>query len=171
MSELRGYLKKLMPYAIIVLVVVLLRIFIITPVTVSGRSMEETLHNGQIMLLDKITYRFKKIGRFDIVVIKTDDEPLIKRVIGLPGEEVYLRDGNVYINGKKLKQNFDYNKDDDDFILEDLGYVKIPKGMYFVLGDNRGASSDSRVVGLIEKKDILGKTKLRIWPLNKIAIK
>ena len=155
------YLKEIIPYVVIVLVVILIRTFLFTPIRVSGSSMDPTLKDGYIMILNKIA----KIDRFDIVVVKSSGSRpvLIKRVIGLPGETVEVRDGNLYINGKKTKDN--YGKS----ITLDFKSVKVPKGQYFVLGDNRVVSADSRIYGTIKKEDIKGTTKLIIFPLNKIG--
>ena len=98
-----------------------------------------------------------------------DTKYLIKRVIGLPGEKIEIINNKLYINDKEyqedyLKNNLKYK----DFYLKDLGYDKIPKDMYLVLGDNRENSLDSRKIGLIKKSEINGKILLRMWPLNKI---
>lgn len=158
-------IKELVPYVIIVLVVVLLRTFIITPVRVNGDSMNQTLKNGEILLLEKYDRNFE---RFDIVVLKYNDEKLVKRVIGLPGESVEYINNILYINGEKVSETF-LTEETYDFELEMLGYDKIPKNYYFVVGDNRDSSLDSRLIGLIAKEDIEGKAIFRIFPFNKFG--
>ena len=159
--------KEIIPYIIIIIVVVLIRTFLFTPVVVVGDSMVPTLENKQILLLDKITYRFKEIKRFDIVVIDTGKSEIIKRIIGLPGETVEYKDNLLYINGEVIESI--YNFDTQDFTMESITESKlIPEDKYLVLGDNRLVSSDSRIIGLIDKKDILGKTSFSIFPVKKI---
>lgn len=159
--------KEIIPYIIIIIVVVLIRTFLFTPVVVVGDSMVPTLENKQILLLDKITYKFKEIKRFDIVVIDTGKSEIIKRIIGLPGEKVEYKDNLLYINGEVIESI--YNFDTQDFTMESITESElIPEDKYLVLGDNRLVSSDSRIIGLIDKKDILGKTSFSIWPVKKI---
>ena len=161
------FLKELIPYLIIVVVVVLIRTFLVTPVFVVGDSMVPTLKDKQVLLLDKFKYRFSDIDRFDIVVIKVGKKEIIKRVIGLPGEYVEYKDSKLYINGKVLENDFDF--DTIDFTMSEIcTEEKIPYNKYFVLGDNRLVSSDSRIIGLIDKKDILGKAGFSIWPIKTI---
>lgn len=150
---------------IIVLVVVAIRLFIITPVRVVGSSMDTTLKEKQILLLEKIDKNYK---RFDIVIIKNNNERIIKRIIGLPGESIKIVDGIIYINGEKLEDPY-ASSETSDFSLSTFGLTTIPEDSYFVLGDNRMVSKDSRILGPINKKDIQGKAIYRIWPLNKIG--
>ena len=150
-------------------------IFLGRPFTVSGASMYPTLHNGDRMILSKIG----DINRFDVVVLKAPDENVeyIKRVIGMPGDTLELKQGVLYINGKKIEQPF-INTEAlqkqtvfiDDFTLQSLiGETKIPAGKYFVMGDNRGVSRDSRMIGLIDRAAIEGKAVFTIWPMNQFG--
>ena len=160
--------KELYSYIIIVIVVVLFRSFIATPVRVDGDSMYSTFKNGDILILNKLD---KSYERFDVVVIKYGKSKLVKRIIGLPGENISYKDNDLYINGKKLK-DVDTSRT-GDFTLEELYEVdKIPSDSYFVMGDNRGNSLDSRFykVGFIKKSDIVGTTKIRLFPFTKIGI-
>lgn len=156
-------IKEIIPYIVIVLVVILIRTFLITPIKVIGPSMNPTLESGDIMILNKVS----KIDRFDIVVIDSDksNEVLIKRVIGMPGETVEIKDGSIYINGKKLKENFGKGE------TSNYNYIKVPKNEYFVLGDNRPISADSRVFGTFNKKEIKGTTKLVLFPFRNFGFK
>ncbi len=157
-------LRELIPYAVIIIVVVLIRTFLVTPIKVNGTSMTNTLQHGDTMILNKIGMKISDIKRFQIVVIKTDESYLIKRVIGLPGETIKYSDGKLYINNKVI--NDPYYKDN----TEDFDEVKIPEDNYFVMGDNRNNSKDSRIIGTIKKEDILGTTKLIIFPISDIGI-
>ena len=160
-------LKELIPYIIIVVVVVLFRTFIATPIRVDGPSMEDTLKNGDILFLNKLDKKFK---RFDIVVIYKSDIRLIKRVIGLPGENIEYKDNELYINGE-LVEDISLIRTGDFTLHELYGIDKIPEGYYFVMGDNRTISKDSRYydIGLIKKSEIAGTTSFRIFPFNKIG--
>ena len=162
--------KTVMSYLLIIVCVILIRIFFIDPVRVDGGSMDTTLANGQIMILNKIVYKRNDIKRFDIVVIDEGDKAIIKRVIGLPGETVENKDNKLYINGKETEDPYP-STETDDFSITDIGHIKVPGDCYFVMGDNRANSLDSRypTVGVIKKSQIEGRTKLRIWPLNKIG--
>lgn len=174
---MKKFIKELVPYVVIVIVVVLVRSFLITPVIVRGDSMDETLHDGEVLLLNKIVYRVDDINRFDIVVIKDqDDDYIIKRVIGMPGDDVSYKRDNLYINGKRVGNEFTEDET-NDFTLEEICEINgddcsngIPSDKYLVLGDNRDVSADSRVKGLIDRDQILGKTSIRLWPLNRIKL-
>ena len=158
--------KEILSYIIIIVVVLLIKHYVITPIKVNGNSMNNTLKNKDIMILDKISYRFQEIERFDIVVIKKGNDYLIKRVIGMPGETVEYKNNKLYINGKNIDEKFIHEKT-NDFIMEE----KIPDDCYFVVGDNRPVSNDSRYIGVINKKDILCKTSLVIFPFSRFGIK
>ena len=149
--------------------------FLGRPFTVSGASMYPTLHNGDRMVLSKVG----DVHRFDVVILKAPDENVeyIKRVIGMPGDTVEMKNGVLYINGKKVDQPF-INTEAlakqtvfiDDFTLESLtGEAKVPEGKYFVLGDNRGVSKDSRMIGFIDRSAIEGKAVFTIWPFGRIG--
>ena len=149
--------------------------FLGRPFTVSGASMYPTLHNGDRMVLSKVG----DIHRFDVVILKAPDENVeyIKRVIGMPGDTVEMKSGVLYINGKKVDQPF-INTEAlakqtvfiDDFTLASLtGEAKVPEGKYFVLGDNRGVSKDSRMIGFIDRSAIEGKAVFTIWPFGRIG--
>ena len=168
MYNMKKIMDELKSYVIIVIVVVLFRTFIATPVKVDGSSMDSTLKNNDILILNKLD---RSYDRFDIVVIKYGKTKLVKRVIGLPGENIEYKDNELYINGKKVEDKSISRT--ADFKLTDLyNKDKLPDGYYFVMGDNRANSLDSRseLVGLVNKKDIIGTTKIRLFPFNKIGI-
>lgn len=163
-DRIKNFCKELLPYVVVIIIVVLVKRFIASPIIVNGDSMMNTLHSKDVMILDRMSYRTQDIKRFDIVVVDEGDEYIIKRVIGLPGERITCIKGEIYINDKKIKDSHGFGVT-DDFIYE------IPDGEYFVLGDNRENSMDSRVFGSFKKSDILGKTKLVLFPFNRIGIK
>lgn len=160
----KNYVKEFLPYFIIIIVVVLVKMFIVSPIRVNGASMNPTLNDKDIMLLDEISYRFSDIERFDIVVVKEKSEYLIKRVIGLPGENISYKNGKLYINGKHIKEDFKH-KETMDFS------TTLGKDEYFIMGDNRTNSTDSRVFGPISRDEIIGKTSLTILPISRFGNK
>jgi len=162
-SSIKNIIKGAIPYVIIVIAVILLRTFIVTPVIVDGDSMNDTLKDGQILLLKKYDKNFE---RFDIVVFQHEDAKLVKRIIGLPGDHIKYEDGILYINGEIVEDNF--ASITRNFDLQYLGYDKVPDGYYFVMGDNRTRSVDSRRIGLIKEENIDGITNFRIWPFGKV---
>lgn len=163
------FIKTLLSYILIVLVVVFIRVFLIDPFRVDGSSMNTTLSDGEIMILNKIVYKKGDIKRFDIVVINEGDKKIIKRVIGLPGETIEYKNNKLYINGKIVKDPYPSTKT-DDFSITDIGHTKIPGDSYFVMGDNRENSLDSRYIGTIKKNNVMGRAKFVIWPISKFGI-
>lgn len=161
-------IKELLPYIIVIVIVVLVRSFIITPAMVDGDSMLPNLQNNNVIILNKLDYKLNSIKRFDVVVVDYNGEKLIKRVIGLPGEHIEYKDNNLYVNGFVTAENFKH-KSTHDYKLEMIGYLTIPGDKYFVVGDNRTDSTDSRVLGLIDKENVLGSVSFRIFPINKIG--
>lgn len=166
MEEKKNLVKELMPYVIIIIFVILLRTFVVTPVQVEGTSMYPTLKDREILLLKKYDHSFE---RFDIVVFNYSGNKLIKRIIGFPGETVEYKDNKLYINDKRVSETFISTQKTEDFKLEDIGYDTIPEGYYFVMGDNRTNSTDSRIIGLISKKDIEGATNLSLFPFSEMG--
>lgn len=157
--------KELLPYIIILVCVILIRCFVVTPVKVDGSSMSPNLHDGEILLLKKYD---KSFDRFDVVVFDYESSRLVKRIIGLPGEVIYYKNNHLFINGQKIDLK-DYEFETEDFELSDLGYKKIPKDHYFVMGDNRYNSKDSRIIGPISEDELIGVTNYRIWPFSKFG--
>lgn len=160
-SRLKAWLRELIEAILPALVIVLVvNIFLAQATRVEGQSMEPNLHNNQRLIIEKITYRFHSPSRGDIVVIRRPQpEPLIKRVIGLPGETVEIRDGKVFINGEPLDEPYL-----DQPTLGTMPPRLVPEEHVFVLGDNRNASNDSRAFGMVSFDDIIGRAWLRYWP-------
>ena len=147
--------------------------FVVGQVEVDGPSMNDTLQDGDRLLMNKFTYRFKQLDRYQIVVFKyayDTDRDYIKRVIGLPGETVQIIDGYVYINGEKLDENYGAE------VMNDAGRAAEPITLgddeYFVLGDNRNRSDDSRYENVenLKREEIVGRAWVRIWPLDRICV-
>lgn len=168
-------LKEVLSTSVYLLAVLIFTIFLVKYVVqrteVVGSSMEDTLYDGDNVLVDKITYRFREPGRYDIVVFpfKSTNQKFVKRIIGLPGETVYIDDnGNIYVNEIVLYEKFGRE------IINDPGIASTPitlgEDEYFVLGDNRNNSKDSRSeeVGVIHRDQLIGKAWLLIWPINEV---
>lgn len=149
-----------------------LRLFVFFAATVDGHSMDPTLATGD----RGIVLMHKKPKRFDIVTLDSHDEEekiYIKRVIGLPGEHLIFQDGKLWVDGKEYQEPYLDKKlvfDNNGRTLTGNFEVDVPKDSYFVLGDNRGNSRDSRVLGSISKKDIDGVFVWRFWPLNRVHV-
>ena len=141
-----------------------------------GASMENTLHNGDNLIVDKLSYRFHDPERFDIIVFPFQYQAntyYIKRIIGLPGETVQImEDGSIYINGEKLEESYGREVIQPETIGRAAEPIVLGEDEYFVMGDNRNNSSDSRtdIVGNIKREDIIGKAWLRIWPLSDFGV-
>lgn len=175
---MKNIIKEVIPYVVILIIVILIRSFLVTPITVVGDSMYPNLKDGELLLLSKISYKISDISRFDIVVIDNGDEEIIKRIIGLPNEYILYEDNKLYVNGKLVSEEYEHGVT-QDFNLVDIcmhmdnkdncSYDKIPDNYYLVLGDNRGISKDSRSIGLIHASNIVGKAIFRFYPLNRIG--
>jgi signal peptidase I len=156
----------------------LIRYLLFTPIVVDGESMMPTLENGDRMIVNKIGFEIGKPDRFDIVVFHaTEKKDYIKRVIGLPGDHVAYKDDQLFVNGDAIPEPYlDKYKAEitsgtltENFTLEEYTQMSvIPEGYVFVMGDNRLNSTDSRQIGLISIKDIVGKTNVIFWPPSEI---
>ena len=165
-----GLVKDLFILALLIVIVVIpVRVFVVSPFVVDGDSMHPTFENLDYLIVDEIIYNFKKPARGDVVVFRYPKNPsifYIKRVIGLPGETVAINRGVVSItqaDGTQIKLNEPY------VVNEDATYTKsvaLSAGQYFVLGDNRPNSSDSRIWGPLPAKDIIGRVDARLLPLR-----
>ena len=172
-----GILREILGFLRYVGIVVGITFFIITFVGqrtyVSGSSMENTLSHGDNLIVDKITYRFSDPKRYDIIVFPFRHEEnvyYIKRIIGLPGETIQIQDGSIYINGEILSESYGREVMKSAGLAEDP--ITLGEGEYFVLGDNRNDSMDSRDPGVstIHRDEIIGRAWVRIWPLDEIGV-
>ena len=166
------FIKDIFTYVIIIAIIILIRIYVLTTAEVVGPSMDPNLHNREILLVDQISHKkYLQYKRFDIIVIEySNPRFIIKRIVGLPGEKIEFIHNQLYINDKIINQVFATEGKTEDFSLQDLKYNIIPAEMYFVLGDNRENSKDSREIGLISKNKIVGRPLLVIWPLKEISL-
>lgn len=174
----KGHLWLTVKYLLISLVIgVVIRGFLLIPVPVTVNSMDQTLSQGDKVLMEK----FSKVRRFDVIIFQQSNGTIyIKRVIGLPGDEIRYEKDQLYINGNKISESFlTNNRNHDhqvspyttDFQLEELiGEKKLLPNEYFVLGDNRRISKDSRSFGTVQSKDILGKAQAVYYPIKHIKI-
>lgn len=148
---------------------VMIVVFLYQPVKVEGTSMLPELHDQERIFVNKFVYRIENISRKDIVVFwypKDASKSYIKRIIGMPGDTVEVRRGLVYVNGRQLEEPYLI----DDF-KDDRSYpaIHVDQGHYYVLGDHRNQSNDSRMWGLVPEKYIYGKAVFRYWPMSKIG--
>lgn len=156
------FLRELIETALVVLVVLALVNTTTARFRIEGSSMEPSLHDGEYVLISKVSYWFGQPRRGDVVVFRFPHDPsrdFIKRVIGLPGETVAIRDGKVFINGRPLQEPYIRGP-----IAYTYGPVTLGPEEYFVLGDNRNASNDSHNWGMLPRSAIIGKAWLIYWP-------
>lgn len=140
---------------------------------VSGDSMESTLHSGDNLIVDKLSYHFREPERYEIIVFPYRYEEntfYIKRIVGLPGDTVQIKNGYLYIDGERADENYGLERMNKAGIAAEE--IKLGADEYFVLGDNRNASSDSRdpSVGILKREEIIGRAWVRIWPLNNLGV-
>jgi len=177
LSALKSFAEFIWEVAKIVVlafaIVIPIRYFLFQPFVIQGSSMEPNFHEADYLIVDELSYRFRQPERGEVVVFKyplDTTKRFIKRVIGLPGETVEIRNGDVLITTVAGQTS----KLDEPYIpvnlkAPDMAAVKLAEGQYFVLGDNRPYSSDSQDWGELPFKNIIGKVELRLWPLNQIS--
>jgi signal peptidase I len=152
------------------LTAVLIVVFVVQPVKVEGTSMQPHLSDQERIFVNKFIYHFSEVGRGDIVVFwypRDETKSLIKRIIGLPGETIEIRSGVVVVNGRPLIEPYLESSFVD---FSSFGPVHVPAGSYFVLGDHRDSSNDSRNWGAVPRTKIFGKAILRYWPISKFGL-
>jgi len=169
MSKFRAIIEIGRVVAIVFITAILIRVFIFQPFVVEGSSMEPDFHNGEYLLIEKVSYRFQGPKRGDVIVFHYPRNPsvnYIKRIIALPGETVRIENGHILINGQTLDES--YLSGSDQTLIDanpELSYeVSLNNKQYFVLGDNRAHSSDSREWGPLDSNFIIGRTALVLYP-------
>ena len=168
MRELFGWVAYIV---VLVCVVHLTVTYVGQRTVVAGDSMLNTLHDKDNLIIDKVSYRFRDPERYEIIVFPyryAEETFYIKRIIGLPGETVQIKDGYVYINEQKLEESFGREVIRADRYGQAAEPIKLGEDEYFVLGDNRNESADSREtsVGILKREDLIGRAWVRIWPLD-----
>jgi signal peptidase I len=157
-------LQVLAPALILALIV---HLFLAQATIVYGQSMEPNLHPNHRLIVDKLSYRLHAPQRNDIVVVDLPemDEMLVKRIVALPGETVEVHSGTVYVNGVPMPEPYDH-----DLTAYDMAPLTLGPLAYFVMGDNRGNSNDSRSFGPITRDEIVGRVWLRYWPFDQFVL-
>ncbi|MCK4835495.1 MAG: signal peptidase I [Candidatus Aminicenantes bacterium] len=171
--KIRPYFKAVFVSIFMAIIILFLLInYIASALKIEGSSMNPVLRDQERVIILKSPVNKNHIHRFDIIVFSTSREPhkkLIKRVIGLPGEHIEIKQGKVYVNNKILNQTFLSPADSTAYAMISMKPVKIPENHYFVIGDNRRISKDSRTFGLIPRDRIIGKAILRYWPFSRFG--
>ncbi|PIU75112.1 MAG: signal peptidase I [Candidatus Portnoybacteria bacterium CG06_land_8_20_14_3_00_39_12] len=176
LTEVLKFIWELVKIFIVVLVVVVpIRVWVMQPFFVSGASMEPNFENGEYLIVDEISYRFSQPQRGDVIVFRYPQDPrqyFIKRIIGLPGESIKINSEGIYISSHS---NFGFLLDEASYLSPKPYYYgeaayTLSEDEYFVMGDNRDASSDSRRWGPVPRQNIIGKTWVRAWPIHKIHL-
>jgi signal peptidase I len=172
-SHRRGIIEWLIVLVIAVTASFLIRTFVFQTFFIPSGSMNPTLWKGNRIVVDKLSVDFGTINIGDIVVFKAppavkracgdDDVDLVKRVIGLPGDHLTSKGNTIYVNGKALDQKWTHYKQIGN---TPIGNVTVPKGQYFMMGDNHAGSCDSRMWGTVPRSNIIGKVFLKFWPLS-----
>jgi signal peptidase I len=169
-------LDSVQTFLIAAAVFLVIYMFLFRPFEVKGNSMFPNFHDGEYVLTNLIVMRFQNLKQGDVIVFKAPPDPekdYIKRVIGLPGDKVLIKNGDVYLNGNLFSES-EYLKSDvrttPGSFLKDNLEVTVPSGQYFVMGDNRGASSDSREWGFVKLSEVIGKSTFVYWPITQMRL-
>ncbi|MDO8429663.1 MAG: signal peptidase I [Candidatus Daviesbacteria bacterium] len=175
-SKVRGgFLEMIEFVAIMAAILIIVRFFVAEPHKVDGNSMLPNFHHGDHIITNKLAVRISDMQRGEVIILKSPRDPdkvLIKRIIGLPKESLKLLEGRIYINNRLLEEPYLPTglKTPGSSFLKEGDEVTIPEGFYFVMGDNRHASSDSRDLGPINKENFVGQAFLRYWPPQRFTI-
>ncbi|MFC4024498.1 signal peptidase I [Oceanobacillus longus] len=173
--------RRLIPIVILAVVLaVILRSTIFASYVVDGESMEPTLYDGNLLMVNKIVYDLTDIDRFDVIVFHANEEDdYVKRVIGLPDDEIEYKNDQLFVNGELVEEKFlnayvqasDSKPFTNNFtLMETTGAKKVPENKLFVMGDNRQDSLDSRSFGFISTEQIVGKVDVKYWPLSQTKL-
>ncbi len=166
LTWLRELLETVLPA---VLIALLINLFLAQATRVFGQSMEPTLYSDQRLVIEKLSYHFHSARRGDVVVLRVpeqSDELLIKRVVGLPGETIDIREGRVYVDGRLLDEPYIHQATRDN----QQDPIVVPPLHVFVMGDNRGFSNDSRSFGVVPLEHIVGRAWFSYWPIDRIGL-
>ncbi|WP_373895665.1 signal peptidase I [Virgibacillus natechei] len=172
--------RRIIPVIIFALVlVVVFRSLLFASYKVDGESMEPTLQDGNLLMVNTFIYDITEVDRFDVIVFHANKQSdYVKRVIGLPGDMIEYKDDSLYVNGEQKEEDFlesfaeasDSTPFTNDFTLTDItGNDEVPEGKLFVMGDNRQDSLDSRSFGFISASQLVGKVDIKYWPLNQTS--
>ncbi|GAB4073933.1 signal peptidase I [Barrientosiimonas marina] len=163
-----------------IILAIMFRSCLYTSYVVNGESMEPTLYDGNLMMVNKVVYQLTDVNRFDVIVFHADkQDDYVKRVIGLPGDEIVYQNDHLYINGDMAEEAFlqPLQKANarqlytQDFTLKNVtGTKKVPEGKLFVMGDNRPYSLDSRKIGFIDADELVGKVDITYWPFSDMKL-
>ncbi|MFC7320426.1 signal peptidase I [Halobacillus campisalis] len=178
----KQWLEWVKALAIAALLAIVIRVFLFAPVIVEGPSMSPNLHDGDHLIVSKINYSLGEPDRFDVTVFHaSDQQDFIKRVIGLPGDEVAMQGDELYINGEVVEEPYlEDSKEEaaegelvtEDFTIDELpgGHSEVPEDHVLVLGDNRDNSTDSRAIGMVSYDQLVGVGLFTYWPFNRIGL-
>ncbi len=164
LREVKEFILDISQYIITFLIFIFVLIYILSLQLVIGSSMQPTLMDRDIILVSKSHYRFTDIQRTEIISFENEKGFLIKRVVALPGETVEIKNNQIYVNGKKLNEPYLKN---ENFIIDDFAEIALEQKEYFVLGDARDNSLDSRTFGPVKKDEIIGRVIAQVWPITK----
>lgn len=173
-STVRGLLSEIIKFALLAMIIVVpIRFFVASPFIINGSSMDPTFNTGNYIIVDRISYTFSAPERGDVIVFKYPRDPskyFIKRIIGLPGETVELHNGAVTIKNSSNPEGFTLAENYVAHPKNDTMTIRLSNQEYFVMGDNRAASSDSRIWGPIKETAIDGRALVRLIPITKIGV-
>ncbi|QTM98650.1 signal peptidase I [Sediminibacillus dalangtanensis] len=174
-----NYWKVLRTVVIAGILAVLFRSYLFASYVVDGKSMEPTLYDENLIMVNKMAYDLHNINRFDVIVFHANEkEDYVKRVIGTPGDTIEYKNDRLYLNGEPVEEEYlePFKKDDgkpltEDFSLDGVtGESEVPEGKLFVMGDNRRESLDSRYFGFVSQDEVVGKVDVRYWPLSQLGV-
>lgn len=174
MQTLGSILEFVKTVAIIIIIAFFVRFYLVQPFVVEGQSMEPNFHNGEYLMVDKLSYRFREPKRGDVIVFHPPTQPnvnYIKRIIALPGESIEIKNGEIFVNGAKVEE--DYIPQEETLVRNSQAAnlkQTMGQGEYFVLGDNRGHSSDSREWGSVPTANIIGRAWIILFPLGDMGL-
>jgi signal peptidase I len=173
-EEKENFFKEIIKFILLSLVIVVpIRTFIAEPFIVSGSSMLPTFETGNYIIVDELSYRLEEPQRGEVVIFKYPNDPkqyFIKRIIALPNETIEIKNGEIYIKNQKYPEGFQLEEEYIVFRKEDSFNLNLSDDEYFVMGDNRPASSDSRIWGALPRDLIVGRAFIRLLPISEIDI-